>query len=481
MAQVESNPSAKSRLPVASGVVPRWARLTFSVLFLIHLLDYTDRWAMAGVKTILCPDLGISNEQFGRLNLPFLLTFSLISPVMGWLGDRTRRTRLLAFGIGIWSLATVGTGLASDFWHLAVARAFLGIGEATYGVLAPTILTDLFRRDARSRVLSAFYLAMPFGYALGVAGGGGIAANSPAWFAGTPLEPWAGWRMAFFVVGIPGFLAAIGALFLPEPVRGASEDVDPVRIRAAERRLPTRQDYVDLSVNSSYTYVVFGMAAYTFAFGGLAYFLPSFLEEVKGFSQSQANNTMALAVLAGSIIGMGMGGWLADILSRKNPRALFLVPAAGMLLAVPFVLVGLLSDTKPVIVGSMFLAVVLMLMNTGPCSAVIANVVTPNMRAVAYSVSAFSIHMFGDLWSPWLMGWVADTAGQPDTMATSVGSFLRAIGAEAQNGTNLTAGMLVVVPAIALGGLVLMAGARHLPREMELMLAKLRATPKAAD
>ena len=63
---------------------------------------------------------------------------------MGWLGDRYRRTWLLAGGVGVWSLATVGSGLARDYGHLALARSFLGIGEATYGVIAPTILLDLF-------------------------------------------------------------------------------------------------------------------------------------------------------------------------------------------------------------------------------------------------------------------------------------------------------------------------------------------------
>jgi MFS transporter, Spinster family, sphingosine-1-phosphate transporter len=456
-----------------------WARTTFAVLFAIHLLDYTDRWALSGVNTILCRDLKMSDAQFGFLNVPFLATFSIISPLMGWLGDRFRRTRLLAFGIGLWSLATIGTGLASDYNHLCIARAFLGIGEATYGVLAPTILTDLFRRGARARILSAFYLAMPFGYAIGVAGGGAIAANSPQWLAGTPLEAWAGWRMAFFVVGLPGIIAASAALFLPEPTRGASEDVDPERIKTAERVLPTRDDYIDLSVNSSYTYVVFGMTAFTFAFGGLAIWLPGYLERFKGFTQPEATQAIGICVGIGSVLGMALGGFLADLLSRKNPRALFYVPAMGMLIAVPFILMGLLGTSKPFIVISMFIAVVLMLMNTGPCNAVIANVVAPNMRAVAYSVSIFTVHMLGDLWSPWLMGKTADLTGKPDTMATFYGQALQSIGAVPKNGSNLTAGMLVVVPAIAIGGLVLLAGARHLPREMALMLAKLRATPKA--
>ncbi|QDV33312.1 spinster family MFS transporter [Tautonia plasticadhaerens] len=469
--------------PIAT-TLTRVAVTTFAVLFTIHLLDYLDRWALAGVLKRVQVDLGMSDGQAGSLNFYFLLTFSLISPIMGFAGDRLRRTWLLAGGVGLWSLATVGTGLVRSYGELTVARSLLGIGEATYGVLAPTILADLFRRESRARAMAAFYLAMPLGYAMGVFGAAWIATNSPDWLAGTGLERWAGWRMAFFIVGGPGLLAAFFCLFLPEPTRGASEDIDPERARAAEGVRPTKEDYADLAVNSSYTYCVFGQATFTFAFGGLAYWLPSYLDRVKGFGSERAALVVGLSGGLSAIIGMTLGGWLADKLSKTNPRALFLVPGLSMILAVPFVIATVFARSDAFIIGSMFLAMTLMLMNTGPCSAVIANVVTPNMRGVAFAVSIFFIHVLGDLWSPWLMGLASDYLGHPEVMASWIGERLQAIGAEPveqEDGSyrNLTAGMLVVVPAILLGGCVLLAGARHLPREMALMLAKLRSSATA--
>jgi hypothetical protein len=101
----------------------------------------------------------------------------------------------------------------------------------------------------------------------------------------------------------------------------------------------------------------------------------------------------------------------------------------------------------------------------------------PKMRATAYAVSTFAIHFLGDVWSPYLMGYVSILCGQADTMATPLGRALAAVGARPVGGTNLAAGMLIVVPAILLGGLVLLAGARHLPREMALMTARLKAPP----
>ena len=449
----------------------RWAKITFVVLFLMNLLDYTDRWVLSAVMNDVQKEFRLDNYSGGLLATYFLISYSLISPVMGWLGDRTRRTWLLGIGVGIWSLATVGTGLARSYNQLVLARSFLGIGEATYGVLAPTILMDLFARQSRARVMSAFYLAMPLGGALGMSLGAIIA------------KKW-GWHWSFFIVGAPGLLAAFAALILPEPVRGSSEGIDVDRLKAHEKAGATKEDYVDLMVNSSYTYSVFGMAMYTFAIGGLAVWLPKFLEFTRGMEKVRANSTLGIVTALAAIIGMSSGGWLADRLSKTSPKALFLVPGVAMLGSIPFILIGLFSTSTPMIFVGIFFAEMLMFINTGPCNAVIANVVAPNMRAAAYAVAIFAVHFLGDIWSPPLIGYVADLFGASDTMASSIGGFLKGIGAvpvisDDPNARpqNMVAGLLIVVPAVFLSGVVLLAGARHLPREMALMIAKLKAVP----
>lgn len=455
--------------PPASTSVPAITTLTFVVLFAMNMLDYTDRWAISGVLTHLQKDLNINDAEAGALNMYFLVSYSLISPLMGWAGDRTRRTRLLALGVGVWSLATVGTGMARNFTELRIARSFLGIGEATYGVLAPALLMDLYPRSRRSRILAWFYLGMPLGYALGVLLG--------SWIS----DATGNWRLAFLIVGSPGLAAAGASLFLPEPIRGGNEGVDLERVREHDKAGVTWADYLDLSVNSSYTYAVFGMAAYTFAFGGMAYWLPKYLEQVKGFSHVNAGNVVAFTGLPAAILGMSGGGWLADFLAKKNPKALFHVSGTSMLLAVPCIILGLYSHSSVAIVVWLLLAQMLLFANTGPSNAVVANVVDPKMRATAYAILVFAIHFLGDVWSPMLMGWVSDLCGKADTMASPIGHALAAIGAIPVEGKNLTAGMLIVVPTVILGGTVLLAGARHLPREMALMLARLKAAPNSAS
>ncbi len=454
--------------------LPRLAMATFVVLFCIHLLDYLDR----NILTSLQPQIRASlkgldgadaNEKWGLLATIFLVSYSVFSPVTGWLGDRYRRTWLMAGGIGIWSLATLGSGLARDFGHLALARSILGIGEATYGVIAPTILIDLFRREQRSRLMSAFYLAMPLGAAMGI-------------MLGPIIAKAYGWHNAFFVVGVPGLLAAFVVFFLPEPVRGATEDIDPARLKEHEKAGATREDYVDLMVNSSYTYSVFGMSAYTFAIGGMLVWIPPYLFNTRGFDQTQSSTYLAGVTFLAAIAGMLTGGWLADRLSKTRPGALFLVPGFSMLASIPFVLLALLSTNPPVIYLSILAAETLMFVNTGPCMAIIANVVQPNLRAAALAISYAAVHFLGDIWSPWLIGKTADMFGDPETMRTSIGRALASIGAvptqvEGQRPENLVAGLLILVPALLISGIVFLAGARHLPREMALMRAKLKAAP----
>jgi len=438
------------------GITARWAWGVFAVLFLVHLLESLDRWLLPAVLRPVSKELELTNAQAGWLATVLLISYALFGPFAGYMADRLRRPRLMAVGIAVWSLATVGTGLARSYNEIQLARALVGIGGSTFGVIALTILMDLYPRGVRARVLSVYYLAMPIGAALALSLGSAVARAAT-------------WPTAFLIAGAPGLVLALLALALPDPVRGTSEGIEEHRLRLHERVGPSREDYVDLMVNSSYTYSVFGLAFSMFAIGGLIVWLPTFLVVVHD-------------VPAAMVLGMVIGGWLADRYSRVNPRALFLVPGMAMLGSIPCLLLAIFGRGEGAILLGVFLAIALLFTNAGPCHAIIANVVLPNMRAVAYAVATAATHLLGDLWSPTLMGWVSDTFGQDDSMATPFGRALAAIGAtpKAQPGhdpENLVAAVLTAVPALVIAGVVLLAGGRHLPREMAFMIAKLRAAP----
>ena len=105
---------------------PQWATTTFVTLFALHVLDYVDRNMLMSMQPQIKGELGITNLKWGLLTSIFLVSYSLFGPIMGWLGDRFRRTRLLGLGVGVWSLATIGCGLARSYGQLALRGACWG-------------------------------------------------------------------------------------------------------------------------------------------------------------------------------------------------------------------------------------------------------------------------------------------------------------------------------------------------------------------
>jgi predicted MFS family arabinose efflux permease len=467
----ERNSSNRAASPAhtAATTVPRWAWGAVALFFAMNVLDAVDHWLLAGVLPQVSDDLQISESQAGWLSTVLLLGLAAASVPAGYLADRLGRPRLLALGFAVWSMATIATGLTRSYDQIQAARTLVGVGGAIFQVVALTILMDAFPRASRPRALAVFFLATPLGAALGLSVGGALAQVTT-------------WQTAFLAVGAPGLLLALSALLVPDPIRGASEGIDPERLRLHERIGPSQEDYVDLMVNSSYTYSVFGITFASFTLAGLVYWSPTFLTIGKGMTDAQAEAPLGMTLLGSAILGTLAGGGLADWATRKNPRALFLVPGVAMLVAIVLVLVAIYGRTPLAIFSGLFLAQGIIFMNAVPCYTIIANVVVPNMRAVACAAALASTHLLGDLWSPSLMGWAVDTFGQPDSMSTIFGRALLAIGASpsvqpGRDPENLTAGMLVVIPALLIAGIVLLSGSRHLPREMALMLAKLRAIP----
>src|SRR5439155_12260401 len=169
---------------------------------------------------------------------------------------------LVGVSVLLWSLASGGSGLAPTFTMLLITRLFVGIGEAGYGPAAPTIISDLFPVQKRGSVLAWFYLAIPVGSAIGYAVGGWVGAHY-------------GWRSAFYVVVPPGLVLGIVSLFMPDPPRGQSDQVK------AALRLKW-QDYLALAKIPSYVLNTLGMAALTFAIGGISYWMPRYLTRVRG-------------------------------------------------------------------------------------------------------------------------------------------------------------------------------------------------------
>jgi MFS family permease len=433
------------RLPAIGG-----AYFALAILFSMNLLNYVDRYSFFAAGSHIQQALDIDDNRFGWVGASFMIVYTIVSPLMGWLGDRFNRKALLASGVALWSLATVGTAISSDYTHLFFWRALLGIGEASYGVLAPALISDLFPVKQRGRAMGLYYLALPVGTALGYMLGGSIADAL-------------GWRAVFLVVGLPGLLAAAGGLLMNDPGRGASER----GTQAGQAGRPSLVEYLELLRTPTFLYNTAGMAAVTFATGAYGAWGLQFYQRVHDLKASEAGNTIGGLLVVASLVGIAVGTYLADLLYKLTRRAYLLLAALAVLAAIPLGATGILEPHYRSSLVFLFGASVLMSMVLGPCNTVTANVVPPNRRAAAYAAFIFLIHLFGDISSLILLGWISDLFGKPAVANSAIGHFFASIGAKPVEGTNLSVAMLSVVPVLALGCVFFWIGSRHLPQDQD--------------
>jgi MFS family permease len=429
------------------GPVPG-ARLALILLLLINLFNYIDRQVLAAVEPNIRRDFfGIKDPETGELvkdpktdqvmeepnaktrtgllSTAFLITYMLTAPIFGALANRMSRWMLVGAGVVIWSLASGGSGLAPVFLALLITRCFVGIGEAVYGPVAPTMIADLYPVKVRGQVLSWFYAAISVGGALGYALGAGV------------VKVTGDWRWAFFLVVPPGLLLALWCWFMPEPRRGQSDAVTDHPTRPAGWA-----DYRILLRTPSYVLNTLGMTAMTFAMGGLAFWVPEYLEYRReptflGLVDSKIafGGLTALSGLAATLVG----GIVGDRLKVRYPGSYFLVSGAAMLLAFPMLLL-MIYLPFPFAWLPLVLFVFLLFFNTGPTNTILANVTHPLLRAPGFALNILVIHILGDAISPPIMGAIADHS-------------------------NMNVAFLFVSALVVIGGLFWLWGARYLERD----------------
>jgi MFS family permease len=370
-----------------------YRRYALGLLLSVNLLNYIDRQVLFAVFPLIKLDLSLSDTALGFLGSAFMISYLLFAPLFGWLGDHWSRTRLAAGGLVVWSLATAMAGFAAGYRTLLAARATVGVGEASFGTVSPGLVSDFFPKESRGRILAWFYVAIPVGSALG-------------YLLGGVLGQTFGWHAAFLMVGIPGLLLAIPIALLRTPPRGGDADPQP----EGEGKSASA-GYAALFKNRSFVLNTLAMAAMTFAIGGLAQWLPSFLNRVHALDVARGNTLFGgITVLAG-ILGTLAGGWLGDRWQKKSGKGYLLLSGWGFLLGTPFAVWAILAPGLTGCMSAIFIAEFFLFLNTGPLNTVIINVTNPAVRAMAFAVNIFFIHALGDAVSPSILGWLSDQWG----------------------------------------------------------------------
>ncbi len=384
-----------------------YSHYALGLLFAVNLLNYIDRQILFAVFPLVKADLGLSDTSLGFLGSAFMISYMVSAPFLGWIGDRIRRVRLAGWGLSVWSIATATSGLAGSYATLLMSRATVGIGEASFGTVSPGLISDFFSKEQRGRVLSLFYLAIPVGSAIGYILGGVLGQRF-------------GWHAAFLVAAVPGLLLVVPTLFVREPDRGVSGG-------GRQESRPGSADYAGLFRNRSFVTVTLAMAAMTFALGGLAQWVPTFLCRVHGQGVAGANMLFGGITVVSGITGTLAGGWLGDRYAGKSGRGYLTVSGWGFFLGGPITAYALMTPSLPACLTAIFFAEFFLFFNTGPLNTTIVNVVSPSVRAMAFAVNIFFIHALGDAVSPTLLGWFSDLWGlRPALLVTPVAVFIAA-------------------------------------------------------
>jgi len=406
--------------------VSREARSALMLLLLINLFNYIDRYLLAAVMPQIEKAFFSSPERSGNfvlylvarfqhafgftprlalgglLSSAFMVTYMLASPWFGRLAERRSRWMLVGVGVGLWSLASGASGLAATFLMLLVTRCFVGIGEAAYGPVAPTIIADFYPISDRGKVLSWFYTALPIGSALGYVLGEQISKSGlgdlGARLFGFSSESW---RWAFYLVTPPGLILGLWCLFKREPSKGQADSI----VSPDRRAIPWR-DYLILFRTPSYVLCSLGMTCMTFAMGGIAVWMPYYLEHrpgVHGFPTT----TFGLILVVTGLLGTLLGGIVGDKLRNRFGGSYFLVSAIPMLIGFPVVWL-MTGAAFPWIWLYIFVACFCLFFNTAPTNTILANVSHPAIRAAGYALNILLIHALGDVLSPFLIGLISD-------------------------------------------------------------------------
>jgi MFS transporter, Spinster family, sphingosine-1-phosphate transporter len=374
-----------------SSMTRRYAWYVLFVLTAINFINYVDRQIIISLGPFIRRDLGLTYTGFGWLITAFMLIHSLTSLPLGMLSDRWVRRKIIALGVFGWSAATFFCGLATNFAHLLVARAAVGIGEAAYMPPANSLLSDMFPPLERSRILGFFNLGMFLGGATGLILGGVLGEIFEAKF-GLGY----GWRACLYLVSLPGFLLGGLAWYLREPPQVFIHERTPVKA---------------LLSNPLLVYVLMGGVITAFSAGALIVWMPQFVTDFRQFRPRDAGLYIGAVGVTGGLLGVVTGSYLADWLYARWPWGRMATIGTGLILSCPFVTLSLYTTNHVAMLIYFFLGIFLLVWYTGPIIAVIHDVVPADVKATAQALYILLIHLLGDTFSPAIVGKLADLYG----------------------------------------------------------------------
>lgn len=438
--------------PASAATDARWV---LALLFAANLLNFYDRTIPAIVVEPLKLEFSLSDADIGLLSAAFTVVYAVFGVPLGRLADRTSRRVILVAGLVVWSLLTAATGVAGGFFALVVVRLLLGVGEASFAPAANSLVADLYPSDRRARATGLLQLGLPVGLVL-------------AYFTvGAITEAFGTWRAAFFIAAVPGLVVAGLLAFIREPTRGATEVTRTVEVGVGASN-PAHPIRAVLRIRTIWWLVLAGVGAQV-AFYAVATFSVPLFQRYFGTSLAVGGMLTGITIGVTGLIGLTVGGRLADRASRRSPAARVRTGAIALLLAVPLTLGAFLFDAN--LLGLFVLVFsagwVLQYLYFTAAYPAIADVVVPRLRGTAVSLWLAASYLLGGALGPLAAGSLSDHFARSAVELT----------AQQASAHGLHLSLMIVIPAgLVVAAIGLLGAARHVTRENSAMQAALHGT-----
>lgn len=370
---------------------PGQRRTLLFILFLTGTSNYADRNVIGVLLEPIKAEFGVSDTMLGLLTgLAFAIFYVTVGLPIAWLADRGNRKKIIVWSLTVWSIMTALCGVAQNFWQLALARVGVGAGEAGAVPPAQSLIADYYPPEQRAGALGVYMMSSMAGYIIGMTAGGWVAQHY-------------GWREAFLVIGLPGFLLAVAAHFvLREPRLQAGFAVAP------EATEDARQSIKLLLAKPAYRNIVYALVVYFLMAYGALVFTASFMIRVHGLTVAEAGGLFGIMSAVGAVVGNLGGGKLGDYLAKRDIAWTARFPGLCLIAALPLYV-------SAFAVGSLYLMIPIVLVGgillTGAVPTIFAAlhvICGSKRRAMAVALAFFFANLIGLGLGPVLAGAISD-------------------------------------------------------------------------
>ncbi|MBL8151846.1 MAG: MFS transporter [Blastocatellia bacterium] len=370
--------------------IPAYSWYALGLLTLVYLLNFLDRSLIYILFPLIKKDMALSNLQLALLGTTsFVIFYTLLGIPFGRMADRVVRKNLIAIGLAVWSLFSGLTGFADSFWTIFFCRVMVGVGEATLGPAALSLLSDYFPLRLRASVQAIYSIGIPLG-------------SSMALFLGGRIGQELGWQWAFYLLGFPGLIVAVVVFFLKEVPRGHTETI---KSHYSSKDWSVLLKSVPLLYHHV-GYALFALASYSIGIWGALFFPPILGMDLKTFGYVAGT----LSLISGVPVTI-LGGYVADYFRRRGKHGRMLFTASIAFCCVPLWLILLNTTNLFLLLVAGVLLSGLSLIWLGPAAADVHEIAGPQLRGLGVGIYFFTVNIIGYGIGPPVVGKLNDWLG----------------------------------------------------------------------